>query len=260
MPVVPNCHNCGSPLSKTSLEAFVPTCGSCGTPVMGLGGVLGMTSAFARDDPSLNRTLIERELDVYRDHVSKYNGLILVSRQELLRGPAFYATLPPPPELLAVQPVPSIADSVTRGLKTGCTAGPGTALGLLVATCAFAPAIKRTLGPVEVTGPFAVRGVPLFDELFWISLIALALCWPIAIGMNLLARLNIGIANGAKPAENARRQRAHDEATATALKKAQSLKDAEDHGLRRKIAEAEGRLAMAQKGEQELQRLLARLP
>ena len=64
MSLIPNCRNCGAPLSRVSLEAFVPSCDSCGTPVMEIGGTLGLTAAFEREDPALRRALIEKQLDV----------------------------------------------------------------------------------------------------------------------------------------------------------------------------------------------------
>ena len=125
MSIVSNCRNCGAPLNRTSIEAFVPYCDNCGSAFMGVGGTLGITSAFEREDPGLQRHLITNQIATLDEATRKYNGMILHCNEQLELDAAAYATLPTPPPLLETQPVPPLLSRVlgpaaVQGLGLGC--------------------------------------------------------------------------------------------------------------------------------------------
>ena len=66
-------------------------------------------------------------------------------------------------------------------------------------------------------------------------------------------------ANGNRPRENARRQKAYEGAMAAALKAAEPLKAAEDHRLRCQIRELEGLAKTVGEKEADVRRILATL-
>lgn len=259
MPVTARCPSCAAPLSETSVLALAPVCSNCGSVITSIGGTLGLTSAYGVGDSSITRSRIEADLLVLREYQTRYRGMQEAYRQQLGWGVERYATLPLSPELLQVEAVPTIWNQVVTGLRSGCAILPGTGCALLIVLVICAPAIKRTFGPINLTKPFGVRGVPLFDELFWVLCISAILTWAARISMGLWARSRVQAANGKRPLENARRQEAYEQAKATALIAAERMKAAEDHRLRYQIRELEGLTKTVSEKEADVRRILATL-
>jgi len=69
----------------------------------------------------------------------------------------------------------------------------------------------------------------------------------------------IKAANGSRPLENARRQKAHEEAVAAALKAAEPIKAAGDHRLRCQLPELEGLAKTVGEKEADVRRIPATL-
>jgi hypothetical protein len=76
---------------------------------------------------------------------------------------------------------------------------------------------------------------------------------------NLLRYFRARVANGKKPLENARRQKAYDDALAAVLKAAESVKAAQDYRLRCQIRELEGLIKTVGEKEAEVRRILETL-
>jgi hypothetical protein len=245
---VSNCHNCGATLSKTSIEAFVPSCDHCGTPIMDIGGTLGITSAFEKDDPTLRRELLEKQLDTYREYSKRYDGMIEVCKEQLNWGGERYAHLPEQPELLKLKPFPPFWE----GWGFGLIAFPLCLVGVLFALQIIIEVSKFIYEIITLGGKLSeLRLIPY--------ILGIALCaWIVCLLVVAFRHLSVKIANGDMPKENARRQRAYDNALAAALKEAEPVKNAEDHRLRRKIVDLEGKAKVTSRKEQELRNLLAK--
>jgi hypothetical protein len=255
MKIVSNCRNCGAPLSRTSIEAFVPYCDSCGSPFMGVGGSLGVTSAFERDDPGLNRQLVESQIRTLNEAIHKYNGMIAHCKELLARGVEAYASVPSPPALLAVQPVPSMLSGVfVPAIRFGFLPGCPIAVFWLFLVLSIIARSNAALG-VLLTKHFG-QELTLLVRLVWYA-------FPLAVlavaSAKLWERAKIIRANGTRPQENARRIHSHKEAALAALRAATPEKDAADHKLRRQIVEIEGQLAGAESKRGELQARLKTL-
>jgi hypothetical protein len=81
----------------------------------------------------------------------------------------------------------------------------------------------------------------------------------IAFGLSLRRNLMARVANGNRPLENARRQRAYEEAREAALKAAEPVKAAQDHRLRCQIRELEGLIETVTDKAEDVRRLLITL-
>jgi hypothetical protein len=204
---------------------------------MEIGGALGLTAAFEREDPALRRALIEKQLDVYREHGRRYQGMVSACTEQLSWNIDRYARLPAAPELLATDAVPSAWNSLTGGISLGCCISPVIFVAIMV---------------IFSTGPlrFRLPGWPI-----WIASIS----WGIGISVRMLLRYRVIRGNGNKPSENQRRLLAHESAVKAAFTEASSIKNAEDHRLRQRIVEAEGKIGAITRKEAELVALLGTL-
>jgi hypothetical protein len=93
---------------------------------------------------------------------------------------------------------------------------------------------------------------------FFLSMVFLGGCI-VAVLLGLSDHFRAKVANGSRPAENSRRQKAYAEARAVALKAAEPLKAAEDHRLRCQIRELEGLAKTVGEKKADVRRLLATL-
>ncbi len=204
---------------------------------MAMGGTLGLTAAFEKDDPILRRTLLENQLGVYREHGRRYQGMITTCKDQLTWNIERYAKLPAAPELLPTDAVPSVWDSFTGGLALGCGLSPVIFVAIMI---------------IFSTGFLAFRlpGWPL-----WVASIS----WSIGIAARMLLRYKVVLGNGSKPSENQKRMAAHESAVKAALTEASSVKNAEDYKLRHQIVEAEGKLKAIARQEAEVVALLKAL-
>jgi hypothetical protein len=163
-----------------------------------------------------------------------------------------YAHLPEKPELLKLKPFPSFWE----GWGLGLIAAPLCLVGYIVADVALRIIFGVWNFIYQVFNPRAGT----LSEWKLISLLpVIALCaWIVCILVGVLRHLLVMRANGDMPKENARRQRAYDKALAAALKEAEPVKNAEDHHLRRKIVDLEGKAKVTSRKEQEFRNLLAK--
>ena len=250
MPVGLTCPNCGAAISEASVVAAAPVCTHCRVVITSVGGTLGFTSAYGLGDPTITRRRVEADLAVLRDAQMKYRGMLEACKQQLDWSVERYAQLPEPPELLKLEDVPSFWLESLKGLG----AAIAWLVGSFIAAAAFwlAWSIYETIkflpmgSPDPLEKPFNVIS-PLI--IFGGSL-GCALSGP-------FKHIKAEMANGNRPYENARRQKAYDEAVAAALRAAEPLKAAEDHRLRCQIRDLEGSAKMVSEMEADVRRILA---
>ena len=93
---------------------------------------------------------------------------------------------------------------------------------------------------IEISNFFYYSGEGWLEpENLILNIIVYGVCVAIVCAL-IIPHFQSKAANGESPRENARRQKAYDDARATALKVAEPLKAAEDHRLRVQISELEG--------------------
>jgi hypothetical protein len=148
-----------------------------------------------------------------------------------------YATLPAAPELLATDAVPSAWKSLTCGVSLGCCISPVIFVAIMIM---FSTGFLK----------FELPGWPI-----WIASIS----WGIGISIRMLLRYQVISRNGNKPLENQRRLLAYQNAVKAAFTEASSIKNAEDHKLRQRIVEAEGKIRAITRKEAEVVGLLGTL-
>lgn len=250
MPVVARCPSCGSALSEAAVLALAPVCSHCGSVLTLVGGTLGLTSAYGVNDASFTKRRLAADLAVIDEYVTKYEGMIHASQQQLKWSVERYAVLPPRPELL-----PNVeAPSGTRA-SLGPIAGAGCLFYLLTwdALYAFFVFPKQPREALDGCGMLLVGLVVL-----------------LAIPLALLPALVAGIAASASylsarprqahvDRENRIRAASYEHALRAALADAEPRKHAEDYRLRLVIREAEGLLKTIHENRNELTRLGASL-
>ena len=157
-----------------------------------------------------------------------------------------YAKLPHPPELLKLEEVPSF--------------WTGVGWGLLLFPIAVLPAWVALLFVTAFIGIIFPIIFPVLKELH-VTRIVLAVVLAFVLSVRSCTRdhFKVKAANGNKPWENARRQKANEEAMAVALKAAEPVKAAQDHRLRCQIRELEGLAKTVAEKEAEVCRILAKL-
>lgn len=254
MPVAARCPSCAAPLSETSVLALAPICTHCGVVITSIGGTLGLTSAYGVADPTITRRRVEADLAVFHEYRLKYEGMQEACIQQLEWSVERYADLPKAPEFLELQ----------KALPVW--------LGLIWAPVSFVGGLVAGTVLKWIHGAFDLfRGiyVEIFEHrggryrgewpsdsfillLAWGALIACVLAIPIS-------HFRVSAVNGNRPKENARRQKAYEEATVAALKAAERSKAAEDHRLRLQIRELEGLAKTVAAKEAEVRRILATL-
>ena len=251
MPVAALCPSCAAPLSEASVLALAPICGHCGVVITSIGGTLGLTGAYGVNDSTLSRRRVEADLAVFREYQMKYAGMKEACLQQLSWGVERYATLPQRPDLLALKPVPAFWPGFLAGLG-------GAIIWLFGAGLAGGVAMVIAAVVAEIGGDQNKEG--LFINLF--ALIVGLIVFGGSIGLALsgpFVYFRAQAANGSMPQENARRQRAYDEAVVHALKAAEPRKAAEDHRLRSQVRELESLAKTVAAKEVEVRRLLAAL-
>ena len=236
MPIAAQCPSCGAPLSETSVLALAPVCENCRTVITKIGGTLGLTSAYGISDPTITRKRVEADLAVFCDYRNKYVGMLEACKEQLNWDVERYAKLPNPPELLSLKPVPALWPLVGRSLLQGLGMFFGLTLLLgLVGTISSDAIVDNTVSIIlllATVAPAAVLLTPYFKA---------------------------KAANGKRPAENARRQKAYEKAYAEALQAAEPIKAAQDHRLRCQIRELEGLITTVTEKAEDVRRLLRTL-
>jgi hypothetical protein len=89
--------------------ALAPICIN-GHVITKTGGTLGLTGAYGVNDSTFSRRRVEADLAVFREYLVNYRGMKEACKQQLDWGVERYAKLPQPPELLALQYVPSFRE------------------------------------------------------------------------------------------------------------------------------------------------------
>ena len=221
-----SCPGCGAPLSATSVVALAPICSHCGVVITSIGGTLGLTGAYGVSDPTITRRRVEADLAVFREYQMKYRGMLEACKQQLGWSLERYAHLPEPPEFLELKDVPSFWIGLVIGL--------GMALAWFVVSFIACMIVGFILLIVSIVYKMDQKLLNfIFLLIIWGGVLVSVLSGP-------FNHFRVRVANGNKPRENARRQRAYEEAMAAALKAAEPLKAAEDHRLRCQIRELEG--------------------
>jgi hypothetical protein len=234
---------------------LVVVCQVCGTVHINTGGTLGLTSVYGLGDRTLSRRRVEADLAVLRASQLERREHIEYNKQKLCWGVERYAKLPPPPELLLLEDVPSFWGGLGSGLLI---AGIWFVVSYIAASLigGFWPLVLLIGYPLGLTDSF---GDPVTKGLnFILSLLVYGGPFVIVFGC-LFPHFKASVANGTRPLENARRQKAYEEAVAIALKAAEPLKLAEDHLLKNEIRQQEGDSETVREKEEEVRRLLATL-
>lgn len=242
MPIAAQCPNCGSTLSETSIIALAPVCEHCRTVITEIGGTLGLTGAYGVNDPTITRRRVEADLAVFREYQMKYRGMLEDCKQRLQWGLERYAQLPHRPQLLELKEVPPLINGEKFGIAIFML--PLLFLVTWVASVFFFAFVNSLAGLLEKGVTYWVIGGLSMAEDFWFITVD---------------HFHAKAANGNRPRENARRQKAFEDAMAIALKAAEPLKAAEDHRLRFQIRELEGLIKTVDKKETEVRQILATL-
>ena len=202
-----------------------------------------MTSAYGVGDPTITRRRVEADLAVFHEYRLKYEGMLQVCTQQLAWGVERYVKLPQPPEFLKLEEVPSF--------------WKWSGIWLIAAICyslwigwGNLASLSNKIAPLEKPVEFILILI-LLSPLFG--------CCVGAIYLGPVLHFRTKAANGDKPLENARRQKAYEEAKAAALKAAERSKAAEDHRLRVQIRELEGLAKTVGEREADVRRILATL-
>lgn len=250
MPVAALCPSCGAPLSDASVVALAPICQSCGVVLTVIGGTLALTGVYGVNDPTFTRRRVEADLLLHQEYRRRYEGAIEDCKQKLLRPADHYAQLPQPPKLLALEDVIALK-------LTGFWAFYYVYLLPLLAYLSLnkfrwddalfmvIPGLNWIFTLAFITGKD--RSAFLSGLIF------------LAIVGEVVRRGKTIVANGMKPLENARRQKAYDDAFVAALKAAEPLKKAEDHRLRCQIRDSESLAETLGENEAKVRQLLATL-
>lgn len=250
MPVAINCPSCGAPVSDTSVIALAPICTNCRSVITVLGGTLGLTGAYGVSDRTITRRRVEADLAVFREYQEKYRGMKEACIQQLDWGVERYAQLPQRPELLALEDVPPFWNV---GLFEAAIwfVLSYTVAEILVWLYPLLHALFSTLLGLIGIGSAAVFDI-ILHRIVYVGCVVIVL-------VSLFPHFRARLANGDMPQENARRQKAYEEAVAAALKEAEPLKAAEDHRLRVRIRELESLAKTVGEEEAEVRLLLATL-
>jgi hypothetical protein len=249
MPIAAQCPNCGGPLSETSVLALAPVCERCGTVITKIGGTLGLTSAYGINDPTITRKRVEADLAVFCDYRNKYVGMLEACKEQLNWGVERYAKFPNPPELLPVVEVPPLGPLLWWSFVWGV--GTWFCVGIVCVVLYFP---LMLIGAVIMGSDQA--GKDLAGAIAGIGPL-IALIVPSAVILS--PHFKAWAANGKRPVENARRQKAYEEARASALKAAEPVKAAQDHRLRCQIREVEGLITTVTEKAEDVRRLLRTL-
>lgn len=235
MPKAALCPNCGGPLSETSVVALAPVCEHCKAVITETGGTLGLTSVYGVNDPTITERRVEADLAVFCDYRNKYAGMLEACKEQLTWGVERYAKLPPQPELLELKPVPSLL--CILGWEPESEFRPGCTAFFLLAV------ISALISSLIYDSLDSRFWRVMFDSVRALSRLAVILSSPFYLGTLLVGLVSFAMAtaaNGKRPLENARRQKAYESARAAALKAAEPVKAAQDHRLRVQICELEG--------------------
>lgn len=254
MPVAAKCPSCSAPLSETSVLALAPVCLHCGCVITEVGGTLGLTGVYGVNHPSITRQRVAADLSVFQHHLNNSRGMLESCKEQLTWGVERYAKLPPDPELLQLKDAPSLGQTLGQ-MFGGAGILIGSLVGLFVVSAVFG-IVFNIVGPIFLEKQ-SVGGVNNFMErLFQFVFFGGA---ALVVAVPLVIRFNASLANGQRPQENARRQRAYQEAVAAALKAAEPVKAAAGHRLRIQIRELESLIKTLGKREADVRGILATL-
>ena len=173
--------------------------------MVGLGGSLGLTSAFEREDPILEKQMLVKQLEACTDHRRKYQGMVVACQQQLEWPRDRYAKLPYPPNLLPVKEVPSVYMCCLEAWDVSVQSAFVTFAGLGILLACYT--IKATIEQIRSDGFFESLGVapPNLDQAVFIVLGLTLLAFAVPIFCKISTIFTAIKANGSAPAENTRR-------------------------------------------------------
>jgi len=245
MPVAAKCPSCSAPLSETSVLALAPVCLHCGSVITEVGGTLGLTGAYGVNDPTITRQRAAADLAVFQNHLNNSRGMFESCKEQLTWGVERYARFPREPELLALQDVPPFILSLFKGIGFAIVWFIGSFIAIMV---------------VELIREMLFGRHGLGEQLLNIGGTLVLLGGTVVAALVPPARyFSATAANGQRPQENARRQRAYQEAVAAALRAAEPVKAATDHRLRVQIRELESLIKTLSEKQENVRRILATL-
>jgi hypothetical protein len=211
---------------------------------------LGLTSAFGVNDATLKKRRLAADMAVIDEYVTKYQGMIHASQEQLGWNVDRYAELPPRPELLPDVDAPSGVEA-----SLGPIAGAGCLFYLVTwdALYSFFVFPSQPRGALDGCGMLLLGLVVLF-------VIPLALLPALVAGISAFSNyLSARPRQAHVDRENTIRQASYEQALRAAVVAAGPRKHAEDYRLRLVIREAEGLLKTLHEKRNELNRLEATL-
>ncbi len=276
MPVIARCPGCGGPLSETSVLALAPVCDHCRGVVVDLGGTMGLIGAYGVNDQTITRRRVEADLSVLRETLANYNGMKESCKEELKKDVERYAKLPESPEFLTLVDVPNLSIGVLRGLGYAALWVIVSYIALWILKFPYFVIVNTVTNRfrqgnfdshfaankpswIEISDFFYYSGHGWLEpENLILNVIVYGVCITIVI-YSVVPHFKAKAANGENPRENARHQKAYDDARSAALKFAEPLKAVADHRLRSQIVELEGLEKTVRKIEVEVGRQLITL-
>lgn len=227
------CPVCRGEVDDAAVVADKVYCAFCHSLLRVTGGTLALTSKFGLDIPDLTQRRVAADLAELRDYETLCRGKLEDCREKrewsLERYAEFHKMLPQPPELLQLEDV--LGSWKFFGISLLC-APVGLIASFIVA---FILGLIFAFTDWAFKCPFSSdRALNSFLTYFVLGCGIL----PILIGVFNLLR--VMIANGSKPAENARRQEEYEKATAKALRTAKPLHEKEYYRLTEDFRKLEG--------------------
>lgn len=245
MEEIRKCSVCGGEYDYNTLDAFVLQCPYCGTSAVAKGGALGLTGINEKDDPALKKRVLESNIEIYTDQKNKYRGMIELKQEQLSWGSERYARFPSEPEYLSLIPVPPFWTGLIKGLVRGFL----VFLLWTLSTCCMGALLEQFM--------YAGKRGPQ-----WIYLLIVFGAfgsWLATIVSCLQGHFRAKAANGKRPRENMRRQRAYEASYEAAIRAAEPVKHKEDQRLRHEIVDLEAKERMAERQIEELSKKMSRI-
>jgi hypothetical protein len=223
-----------------------------------INGTLGLTGAYGLGDPSLTRSRVEADLGVLREYQTRFTGMMEDCKQKLNRSVEQYANihkfLPQPPELLELQD-----DDSAKWLLISLGLILGMRIAIIIVLVILAIPMSFFIDGLTVTiygihSRYPNHSVDILQGIAsFLSLAPSVVC----ILYSLFTFIRTNVANGNRPAENARRKNAYEREMAAAMREAERKKAAEDHRLRVQIRELEGEIKAVSEKMAGVRRILA---
>lgn len=237
---------CRAPLDDFNVVGDMGYCPKCGKCFRVTGGTLALTNDYGLDLPDLKKNRVEADLAAQNDYLRLCRGKLEDCKQRLEWGAEKYASLPPQPELLEVRKYDYGKWIAQAFYAVGIMSLP--MLCGYVVSCSFYH-LREASGTGEFFGHWPAYN-PLENPLLRFLFVVLCGWLLLVFLLGLIDFLIIGVANGTRPEENARRQRKYERDLQAAMKDAERVKEGEDYRIKENIRKLTGTIeAVREKAE-----------